>query len=83
MKEVCEPGTTIVNKTGTWRIFRPVVNTEKCMGCGRCSMFCPDGVINVNPETRKAEVNYDYCKGCGICSKVCPFGAISMEREKK
>ena len=81
MKEVCEPGTTVVNRTGSWRIFRPVVDKEKCVGCGRCSVFCPDGVINV--KDGKAEVDYDYCKGCGICSKVCPLKAITMEREVK
>jgi pyruvate ferredoxin oxidoreductase delta subunit len=81
MKEVCEPGTTVVNRTGPWRIFKPVVNKEKCIGCGRCSLFCPDGVINV--KDGKAEVDYDYCKGCGICSKVCPVKAITMEREVK
>lgn len=81
MKEVCEPGTTVVNRTGSWRIFKPLVDRGKCIGCGRCSLFCPDGIINVREG--KAEVDYDYCKGCGICSKVCPVKAITMEREVK
>lgn len=65
-------------KTGTWRVFRPVVDKEKCNACGICSTYCPDGVIN-----EELEIDLTYCKGCGICANECPKKAIGMVREEK
>ena len=67
-------------KTGTWRLgLKPVVDEEKCTGCGTCHLFCPDGAIRVMEG--KAVIDYAYCKGCGICSEECPTGAIEMVKE--
>jgi pyruvate ferredoxin oxidoreductase delta subunit len=77
---VYEIGSTTSNKTGSWRSMRPQVDRQKCTGCRRCEMVCPDMAIRV---TGKAEVNYDYCKGCGICARECPVKAIVMVLEKK
>ena len=79
---ITEPGSTIRNKTGGWRSFRPVLDQEKCRRCGICWQFCPDNAITRN-EKGEFVINYDYCKGCGICAKGCPFGAIAMEKEEK
>ncbi len=76
-----EPGSTRRNKTGSWRIFRPVLDHEACVHCGRCYMYCPDGCISLDPE-KGYVINYDYCKGCGICAKVCPVDAIEMVLEE-
>ena len=43
---VAEPGTTLVNETGSWREERPVVKHEACTGCARCAIFCPDTCIH-------------------------------------
>ncbi len=67
-----------VGKTGTWRVFRPVVDKEKCNSCGLCATYCPDGVIN-----DELEIDLNYCKGCGICANECPKKAIEMVREEK
>lgn len=77
---------TLSNKTGSWRVFRPIV-TEKCTGCSICIDFCPDACIELadNPrnKTKKiAKIDYDYCKGCLICENVCPFKAIVNKKEK-
>ena len=58
-------------KTGSWRVFRPVVDKEKCNACGICAMFCPDAAISED-----LEVDLDFCKGCGICAHECPKKAI-------
>lgn len=73
---VKEPGSSRNNKTGSWRTFRPTYNNEKCIKCGICYMFCPEGCIS-----QEIIPDYDYCKGCGICAEECPVKAISMERE--
>ncbi|HEX3001373.1 MAG TPA: 4Fe-4S binding protein [Methanoregula sp.] len=65
-------------KTGTWRVFRPVVDREKCNACGLCATYCPDGVIDA-----ELTIDLDFCKGCGICANECPKKAISMVREEK
>ena len=73
-----EPGNSVKNKTGDWRVLMPVKDNKKCTNCGFCWMFCPENAIDEN-----FEINYDYCKGCGICVKECPFGALQMEKEEK
>lgn len=65
-------------KTGTWRVFRPVVDKEKCNACGLCSTYCPDGVISED-----LVIDLGFCKGCGICANECPKKAIAMIREEK
>jgi len=65
--------------TGTWRAFKPVVDTEKCTRCGLCETYCPDGTIKKTDEG--TVVDYAYCKGCGICANECRVRAIEMVRE--
>ncbi len=72
---VKEPGSSIKNKTGSWRTFKPVLDKDKCINCENCFLFCPEGCI-----TKETEIDYDYCKGCGICAHECPVKAIKMER---
>lgn len=73
---VREAGSSIKNKTGSWRTFKPVLDKDKCVNCENCLLFCPEGCI-----TKDININYDYCKGCGICANECPVKAIKMERE--
>ena len=75
-------GNSVRNKTGGWRLKRPVVDVSKCIGCGKCWVFCPDNAISLKKK-KKACVDYDYCKGCGICATVCPVGAIKIVKEEK
>lgn len=65
-------------KTGTWRVFRPVVDKEKCNACGLCATYCPDSAIS-----DELVIDLVYCKGCGICANECPKKAIAMVREEK
>jgi pyruvate ferredoxin oxidoreductase delta subunit len=72
------PADGAAGKTGSWRVFRPVVDREKCNACGLCAMYCPDGVIDA-----ELVVDLEYCKGCGICANECPKKAIGMAREER
>lgn len=65
-------------RTGSWRVFVPVVDRERCNRCGLCAQYCPDAVIS-----RDLIIDLAYCKGCGICGHECPKKAIAMIREEK
>lgn len=69
-----------INKTGTWRSFRPVIDDKKCTRCYLCWKYCPDVAIEI--EAEKVKINYDFCKGCGLCAEDCPKKAITMVMEE-
>jgi len=77
---VSRPETTRMGKTGSWRDFRPTVDTAKCIKCLRCWISCPDACIK-RAEDDTISIDYDYCKGCGVCANECPTSAIVMTRE--
>ncbi|UCH71305.1 MAG: 4Fe-4S binding protein [Candidatus Bathyarchaeota archaeon] len=70
--------------TGTWRIYRPIIDKEKCTKCILCWLYCPEGSITLGSDYTP-EINLKHCKGCGICAKECPLKIIAMkfEGEKK
>jgi pyruvate ferredoxin oxidoreductase delta subunit len=78
---VDEPGSSIKNKTGSWRTLRPKILNEKCKNCGLCADYCPDAAIKIIKG--KKSIDYGYCKGCGICALECPNHAIVMVKEEK
>ncbi len=73
------PGSSVANKTGGWRVNRPVLDLKKCTNCLLCWFYCPDGSIARGGKT--VLLSLDYCKGCGVCASVCAPKAIRMERE--
>jgi NAD-dependent dihydropyrimidine dehydrogenase PreA subunit len=53
------------------------LDTEKCVGCGRCPEVCPQGVFDI--DNGKAQIiDRDSCMECGACAKNCPVEAISV-----
>jgi len=70
-----------MGKTGSWRVFRPVVDRLKCVKCLRCWVFCPEGVVR-REEDGTVSIDYEYCKGCGICAAECKVKAITLVREE-
>lgn len=76
---ILEAGNAVKFKTGDWRSFRPIWNSDKCVHCLRCWVYCPDVAIKVE-DGKVIGIDYDYCKGCGICSSECPIKdkAITM-----
>ncbi len=69
-------------KTGSWRLERPVVNFSECIKCGICEMYCPGDVISIRREQEECVViDLEYCKGCGICANECPKKCIQMVPE--
>ena len=55
-----KPNTTLKNKTGGWRTFKPGVDSNKCTGCGICVRLCPEGIISLeNTEAKKTKTAPD------------------------
>jgi pyruvate ferredoxin oxidoreductase gamma subunit len=74
---VTEAGNTKQFRTGDWKSQHPVWDDTKCIKCGICALFCPEGCISQDKDG-KFRGNMYYCKGCGICSNECWTQAISM-----
>lgn len=77
---ITAPANTPLRKTGSWRVFRPVVEAERCTRCRLCVVYCPDGAISLGPEDMPV-VDYEVCKGCLICVEECPTHAVVAVRE--
>ncbi|MFC1765824.1 mercury methylation ferredoxin HgcB [Planctomycetota bacterium] len=54
------------------------LNTNECIGCGRCLEVCPHAVF-IMPESKAIINDRDACMECGACAKNCPANAISVE----
>ncbi len=53
------------------------LETERCVGCGRCVEVCPHAVFAVDGgKARIAERGR--CMECGACARNCPVGVISV-----
>jgi len=60
--------------------IHPVININRCKGCGSCVTACPErkkkvlGLIDGKAEL----INPTYCIGHGACLRACPFDAITL-----
>ncbi len=79
---VTEPGNARQYQTGAWRSQRPTYDFSKCIKCGLCQLFCPEGCIEPNKDGY-FEANLYYCKGCGICARECWPRVITMVEEEE
>lgn len=57
-------------------IEKPVIDLEKCNGCGLCVNNCQFHALSL--KNKKAKLNHFLCEGCGVCKIVCPQNAIKM-----
>ncbi len=79
---VTEPGSARQYQTGYWRSQRPIYDFKRCIKCGICQIFCPEGCIEQNAEGY-FEADLFYCKGCGICDRECWTKVITMVEEEE
>ncbi|MEA2012010.1 MAG: P-loop NTPase, partial [Verrucomicrobiota bacterium] len=60
--------------------LKPIWNSEKCTGCGKCVEAC-----NYNAIARAGDqilIFNELCHSCGACSYVCPTNAITEKPEE-
>ncbi len=60
----------------------PVIDTTRCVFCGKCYDYCNYHAIVYLPPARFIQIIEELCHDCGACLKACEYGAIS-EKEKK
>lgn len=68
----------------TERKALPVIDPQRCTGCGWCVGVCPPHVLSLEaaPNWQKKSTLHDEagCTGCALCAVKCPFDAIAMVR---
>jgi len=78
---ITEMGNASQYRTGDWRSQKPIYDFSRCIKCGVCQIFCPEGCIKQNAEGY-FEADMFYCKGCGICARESPAMVITMVEEE-
>lgn len=87
-EEACPFGAIKMNESKL-----PIIDEEKCTGCGICVDICPKGLFQLIPRPQKVYIACSSrdpgkvvrkicevgCVACGVCVKSCPYDAITME----
>lgn len=58
----------------------PVIDTEKCDGCGLCVTVCQCGALIIVGKIVTVKAMED-CHWCTECEAVCPTGALTCPFE--
>ncbi|SRR6056297_1124533 len=56
---------------------KPVIDYEKCNGCGKCVQNCNFNALKM--KEGKPQLNSFLCEGCGACKVTCPQNAIKLK----
>ncbi|HKM09443.1 MAG TPA: 4Fe-4S dicluster domain-containing protein [Candidatus Methanomethylophilaceae archaeon] len=58
----------------------PKLDADKCIGCGSCSLNCPEEVIKVDDRDGWRYIGHSSfnCRTCRICEELCPQDAIEI-----
>jgi len=57
---------------------KAVYDTQKCVGCDKCTFICPYEAIEAQPLATP-QIDQEKCVGCGACALVCPHLAIQLK----
>lgn len=63
---------------------KPVIDNERCKGCGLCIGACPKHILEFSSDFNRQGVQYPICVdessciACAFCASICPDLAISI-----
>jgi NAD-dependent dihydropyrimidine dehydrogenase PreA subunit len=63
----------------------PLIDPERCTGCGWCVAVCAPHVLHLESDNRRKTSTLSSapdCTGCALCALRCPFDAIVMMRRE-
>lgn len=69
---ICPVG-TVLGSLSRFSLFRPVIDTSKCVSCGICAKACKSSCI----DDKNHRIDYSRCVTCFDCLGNCTHGAIS------
>lgn len=69
---VCPVG-TVLGFLSKYSLFKPVIDTSKCNGCGLCARNCKAACI----DSKNHRIDYSRCVVCMDCLDKCHKGAIT------
>lgn len=75
---ICPVG-TILGWLAQFSIFKPIINTEKCNGCGKCARNCKASCIN----PKEHRIDHSRCVTCFDCIENCRQGAIQYVKRPR
>jgi len=58
--------------------LHPLIDAQKCMGCGSCVSACPEGDVLGLVAGKAQLINPTHCIGHSACKAACPFDAITL-----
>lgn len=70
---ICPVG-TILSFFARYSIFRPVIDTKKCIDCKLCERNCKASCISI---ANGHQIDYSRCVTCFDCIEKCPKGAMT------
>lgn len=74
---ICPVG-TILGFLSRFSLLKPVIDTSKCINCGKCARNCKAACIDAKHHT----IDYSRCVTCFDCIGNCSTNAISYRRVK-
>jgi len=75
---ICPVG-TVLGFLSRFSLLKPVIDTSKCINCGKCARNCKSACI----DARNHIIDYSRCVVCFDCIGNCSTGAISYRRPAK